>query len=296
MDVSSRTICAAALLAGLAACNSSSSGTDAGSTGGGGPPPVVYSLQGVWKGSYAGTVDFDGTSRIVSSTELFGLIQKGGPALFFDTTGQVYMLPGADSDPALSESGSVYPPAYDEFSLDDLGPAELAAVGSASRSVIDAQFGYVTFIGGEGDGPEEDSDYDLRVHLQPFKPMAGAASLRSGHWSGFYPDYPGGRLNSIELDATPDGKFTGTDIEGCQISGSLTPVPSEDDLFSVAMDFSRGNCAAHMKGLAFESHIDYFDLFGHAGGDYYYLVVYQNSTSPLPPPEGDAVLVELQVQ
>lgn len=305
MDISVREISAVALLMGLVACGGGSSGTasDGGgaSTGGGGVTPVVYPLQGVWKGSYAGSVNTDGVNGRVHDTELFGLIQKGGPALFFDTLGQVYALPNfAGSAPNLSESGSAYPPSYDEFSIDDSGPEALTATGSASRSDIAAVFGFKTFVGGMGDGPEQDSDYVLDTHLQPFKPMAGTASLRSGHWSGFYPDYPGGSMHSIELDPTPDGKFTGTDIGGCQISGSMTPVASEDDLFSITLVYSGGGfCGTpHMQGLAFESHVDYFDLFNHATGDYYYLVVtYQG-----PPPsgattfEGQAVLVELQVQ
>lgn len=121
----------------------------------------------------------------------------------------------------------------------------------------------------------------LQVALKGTRPFSGDPSVVPGEWHGVSigPDSPVIDYTTgapVQIKVAPDGTFSGTD-NACNVSGTITPALSGDNLFDVSYNETSfhgfAHCSGAMTGLAYESDTDDADYFGNAPGIYYYAVI-----------------------
>jgi hypothetical protein len=110
-----------------------------------------------------------------------------------------------------------------------------------------------------------------KVALTPYKPLTGKASLLPGPWQGDYLVSLRGSVPSAAITVTADGKFSGTDSDGCKFTGTIQQISPDEDLFTVSGTYLCGQTKATLNGLAFETDSDLRGTFAHAAGHYYYM-------------------------
>jgi hypothetical protein len=230
----------------LAACGGG--GADGTASGGGGTGGNgTAAVEGLWTGSY--TVPGD------PSVTIYGALTKGGYAFFYDTKGILYVLPRLTGSTALSGTLTSYVPVGLHFE-DGTTKQVFHLAGTASDTAITGTF--------TGNG------ITASFTLHPFTPFTGTPALAAGDWQGYY---VGSHSVALALTVQPDGTFTGSDSDGCSLSGTIGQKASEN-LFPVSVTSSGGPlCYGGLDGMAFESSTDADGLFGHAAGTYYYIGV-----------------------
>ena len=232
---------AAALLVGCNGSNSSSGSTSS-STGN---DPVTFLIQGTWNGSYS----ISGGPANVAVTSV---IAQSGYGFFYDSSGYVYVLPTLNGGPFMSGTLTAYAPAGTTFTNGQT-TEQFTVTGTVSNMNISGSF--------TGNG--ETGSFTLTRYT----PFSGTPSIVAGQWQGYY---AGTNAAAVDITMNANGSFSGSDANGCTITGTLTQIQSSN-LFQVSADSSGAGCAGQLSGLAFESSSDYFNLFGGAAGTYYYV-------------------------
>lgn len=234
----------------------------AGCGGGGGgyssssPPSVPHTpipVQGVYFGAYT----INGTS---GSTPVYGAIQSGGYGYFANTQGVTYVLSSLTDSGAYRGTLTAYAPPGQMFP-NGQNMANFSVSGTATDNGI-----YVTAVSGNFTGSGESGNFTITY--QPITSTALSLSGLAGSYSGFY---WGSNSTSIALTVNASGSFSGSDGEGCQISGTLTPVPGYDLVQVTASSTGQPVCAGTLTGLGFESTQDISGQFSHAAGTYVYV-------------------------
>ncbi|HEX4300001.1 MAG TPA: hypothetical protein VH327_03950 [Gammaproteobacteria bacterium] len=253
MDVRIRAALAALSLVLLSSC-------------GGGSSSDNSDFEGIWRGTYTP----DGSSRV----PLVAVARHGSTAFFYDSNGLTFVIPNFAGPGDVAQGGQLFP-AFG-FIFDNGShslPIDLKASVSASQIT-----GTLTVNAAV-----------LRFALTGDRPFSGDPSIVPGRWTGSVrgPDTAGTDLTfgraPITVTVAPDGTFSGTELSGCNISGTITPSLSGDNLFDVSLTQSsfRGfeHCGGAMAGLGYESDTDDADFFEHAPGIYYYIVVSNNNVA-----------------
>ena len=236
---------------------------------GGKSDDTTASVQGNWSGSYT-------ASGTTSSIPIFALIQQGGSAYLFDSTGVVYALPAFSG--SVKDSGPVtaYPAKGYTFA-DGSTSMHLNMQAATSSGQMD--------MGLDADG-DSDQAASGQAHLLQLETWYGVPSVAGGQWMGYYlSPTPTG----LALTVATDGSFTGTDAYGCQLKGGLTQLAADASLFTLSIQSSGSSpaCGGTMTGLVHESAYDSFDLFNGASGTYYYFCASDSKS---------AFVAELKVQ
>jgi hypothetical protein len=237
----------------LSACGGG--GTTGVATGGDGPSGTVDPT-GTWAGTYS-------VGAGPGSTAIVAVIQKAGPAFFYDQTGVLYVLPEFSGSTKLSGTLTATAPAGVTLSN-----------GQSTETFVVTATVSASAIAGTFTGNNETGSFTLA----PIVVFGGNPTIVSGSWQGFY---VGSGSAAVALTVQPAGTFAGNDSDGCHLAGSLTPVTASVDSTCGA------SCAGHLTGLAFESNRDLGDLFGGSTGTYYYVGVSNAS---------GAFVAELKVQ
>ena len=236
---------------------------------GGRSDETTASVQCNWSGIYT-------ASGTKSSIPIFALIQQGGSAYLFDSTGVVYALPAFSG--SVKDSGPVtaYPAKGYTFA-DGSTSMHLNMQAATSSGQMD--------MGLDADG-DSDQTASGQAHLLQLETWYGAPSVAAGQWMGYYlSPTPTG----LVLTLATDGSFTGSDAYGCQLKGGLTQLAAGSSLFTLSIQSSGSSpaCGGTMTGLAHESAYDSFDLFNGASGTYYYFCASDSKS---------AFVAELKVQ
>jgi hypothetical protein len=228
----------------------------------GGGSDDSLNIEGTWKGSYA-------LESVFAETPLYALIRTGGPAILYDKTGLIYVIPTTPTGGDINTTTTLYPPYGFVFTS---GQAVLPVSMKATASSGSIS-GNLTLQGGV-------ASFDLS-RLTAF---SGSPSIVAGVWSGAYIG-----SQDVAFHVTASGAITGDDVFSCSFKGQITQVSSGENLFDVQLT-STGPaplCGHSFKGLAYESSTDEVDQFGHAAGTYYYVVAYDAQ---------EALAAELKVQ
>ncbi len=243
----------------LSACGGG--GTTGVATGGDGPSGNVDPT-GTWAGSFS-------VGAGSGSTAIVAVIEKGGAAFFYDQNGVMYLLPEFSGSGKLSGTLTAIAPA-----------GVILSNGQSTETFMVTATVSTSSITGTFTGNNETGSFTLA----PLAVFGGTPSIVSGNWQGFY---VGSGSVAVALTVQPAGTFVGHDSNGCNLSGSLTPVTGQD-LFTASVDSTGGaSCAGALSGLAFESNHDLSGLFGGSTGTYYYVEVSG---------QGGALVAELKVQ
>lgn len=230
----------------------------AGCGGGGGgynssTPPGLIPVQGVYFGSYT-------ISGTPGSTAVYGAIQSGGYGYFADTQGVSYVLSSLTDSGAYNGTLTAYAPPGQTFPTGS-NMATFSVNGTATDNGS-----YVTAVIGNFTGSGESGSFT--INYQPITTNALSLGALVGSYTGFY---WGSSSTSISLTVTASGSFSGSDGYGCQISGTLTPVPGYDLVQVTASSTGQPVCAGTLAGLGFESTQDLSGQFSHAAGTYVYV-------------------------
>lgn len=218
------------------------------------------SVQGNWSGQYAAT----GAKQ---SIPVFAIIQKGGSAYLFDSTGVIYRLPSFSGSEKLSGPVTAYPAMGYTFA-DGSASLHLDMRGTAASSGIHVDL----------DGDKSEQAQSGQAQLLPLETYYGEPSVSEGQWTG---SYLSPAPQSLALDVKADGSFTGNDAYGCALQGRLTQLGEHATLFLVSIQSSGSSpaCGGALTGLVHESAYDTFDFFQGASGTYYYLVASNSKTA-----------------
>jgi hypothetical protein len=228
----------------LSACGGTSGDSTApGGSGGGTVDPT-----GIWGGTYS----IGGSS---GSTGVLAVIQQGGAAFFYDQNGVVYVLPEFSGSTNLSGTLTAIAPAGITLSNGESTETFMLTATVSASSITG------TFTNNSETGT---------FTLTPLNVFSGNPAIVPGNWQGFY---VGSGSAAVDLTVQQAGTFVGNDANGCNLSGTLTPVTGQD-LFTASVDSTGGaSCAGQLSGLAFESNQDLSGLFGGTTGTYYYVGV-----------------------
>lgn len=248
----------------LAACGGGGSdtliGIGPGNTNG---DTAAGQVQGIWSG------DFTVTGQ--PSTPIFAPIVQNGLAFFFDANGTLYLLPAFTGSTsmngrllALAPTGVTFANGQNQESFSVAVTVTNTNTGSGTTSTPS--------IHGSFSGNGETGTFTLT----PVTPFAGTPSVVAGNWQGFY---LGTGNPGVALTVQPGGSFVGNDANGCTLSGSISQLQSDQNLFTVSLTSSGSSalCQGQLKGLAFESTSDFAGLFGGTVGTYYYISVSNTS-------------------
>lgn len=231
----------------LAGCGGGGGGYNSGT------PPVLIPVQGVYFGSYT-------ISGTPGSTAVYGAIQSGGYGYFADTGGVSYVLSSLTDSGAYSGTLTAYAPLGQTFPTGS-NMAMFSVNGTATDNGS-----YVAAVTGNFTGSGESGSFT--INYQPITTNALSLGALAGSYAGFY---WGSSSTSISLTVTASGSFSGSDGYGCQISGTLTPVPGYDLVQVTASSTGQPVCAGTLAGLGFESTQDLSGQFSHAAGTYVYV-------------------------
>lgn len=233
----------------LAGCG----GGGGGYGGSSGSTPIP--IQGVYFGSYTIT----GTP---GSTAVYGAIQSGGYGYFADTQGVTYVLSGLTYSGAYSGTLTAYAPPGQVFPTG----SHMATFNVSGNATDNGS--YVTAVSGNFTGSGESGSFT--INYQPLSSNALTLSMLTGSYSGYY---WGSSSTSLSLTVNASGSFSGNDGYGCQISGSLTPVPGYDLVQVAVTSTGQPVCGGALSGLGFESGQDLSGQFSHVAGTYVYVGV-----------------------
>ena len=219
------------------------------------------SVQGNWSGQYA-------AAGAKQSIPVFALIQKGGSAYLFDSTGVIYHLPSFSGSEKVSGPVTAYPAMGFTFA-DGSSSMDLDMNGTAASTGINVD------LDGDGNSGQARSG---QAQLLPLETYYGESSVAEGQWTGIYISPA---PQSLALDVKADGDFSGNDAYGCTLQGHLTQLGEHETLFSVAIHSTGASsaCGGTLTGLAHESAYDTFNLFQGAQGTYYYLAASNSKTA-----------------
>ncbi|HEY1772975.1 MAG TPA: hypothetical protein VGH91_07270 [Gammaproteobacteria bacterium] len=187
-----------------------------------------------------------------------GAIKSGGQALFFDQGGDILTL-----DPAMKSTGDyngtgffyvVSPPRA--FAETD----KLTVTGTVSSSSMQLS------------APVDGATFEL--DLSPDGSFSGTPSFSAGRWSANY--VGDGNFMPFDLSVDAAGNMDGTDFFGCDVSGTLSEVGTEN-LYDVTYKASdapgsvAGACGGALHGLGF---LSTFDQSGKMGsGTFFYILL-----------------------
>lgn len=230
----------------LAACGGGSSAPD---------------IEGVWSGTW--TVNGPQTPE-----KFHAMVRNGGPGLFFDETGFLFVMAKTPADSGFTQGAETYPP-YGFIFTGGQDTLPTTFTGSASNGALD---GNLTVAGAR-----------VQFNLARATRLTGTPSVTAGLWSGQYI----GSVN-LALHVTAAGVITGSDAAGCILSGQITQIGTED-LFTVTLHDAGGGpvCGHDFTGLAYEATTDMLGIDGHATGTYYYVAAYDST---------EGLTAELKVQ
>lgn len=222
---------------------------------------TTASVQGNWSGSYT-------TAGTQASIPVFALIQKGGSAYLFDSTGVSYVLPqftGSDK-----QSGSVT--AYPAMGYTFAGGSTSMHLGMQAQT-SSGQMDINLDAGGDASQAQSGA-----AHLLQLETFYGKPSVAAGQWMG---EYLSPTPQALILAVNSDGSFTGDDAYGCHLQGTLSQLEPQGTLFSVSLRSSGPSpaCGGTLTGLAHESVYDSFNFFQGASGTYYYLCASNSRTA-----------------
>lgn len=222
---------------------------------------TTASVQGNWSGSYTAA----GTQ---ASIPVFALIQKGGSAYLFDSTGVSYVLPRFTGSEKQSGSVTAYPAMGYTFASGSTS-MHLGMQAQTSSGQMDIN------LDADGDADQTQSG---EAHLLQLETFYGQPSVAAGQWAG---EYLSPTPQALVLSVKSDGSFTGDDAYGCHLQGSLSQLEPQGTLFSVSLRSSGPSpgCGGSLTGLVHESAYDSFDFFRGAPGTYYYLCVSNSRTA-----------------
>jgi len=225
---------------------SSNSNTTTACTGG------PYDVVGDWN------LTFNGASGSA------GVINTAGSALFFDSFGDVVVLPTVTGSCSFTGTSTLYE------SLP--GGGETVAGPTTGNVTSDTSI----------TGTATSSSGTITLSAAPISPFSGAPTALTGsQYLGVIEGDPD--ANIFELTFTPTGTGQGMTVSGtnvgdtCTVTGTLTQEGS-NNVFDSVIAFSGSGCFfSSINGLALESNSDYFTADGGAAGTYLYAI---SSSSP----------------
>ncbi|MHB8425424.1 MAG: hypothetical protein ACYDB9_09780 [Gammaproteobacteria bacterium] len=226
-----------------------------GGYGGSRTGPVLASapilVQGIYYGYGSDTLN--GTQNPVA---VFGAIDSGGFAYFVDSLGNLYVLPVITDTGSVSGMMTAYAPPGQTFQNGQSVVSFAVTVTTSANGV----FMTVTFSQSNESGT-------FQLNYEPLS--LSRITVSAGSYQGFY--WGNGGNTAIAITVNPNDTFSGTDGFGCQISGTMTPIPGFN-LFTVTASLTgQAVCAGSVSGLGFAGTDDLTGQFGGVQGVYFYI-------------------------
>ena len=249
------------LVATIAGCGGS--GSSSSST----PTPILEVVPGPWSGTYS----LNGGSKVAA----IGAISAGGFGYFADTQGNVFLLQSVPNTTPFTStligspaSGTNFPVVSGVVTFLVNGTYTSSSTSTSMQATIQSfvpatstNFG-ITYTGLNG-------NFALNTSA-PYSAKASLAGLQ-GQWDGYYLGKPS---TAVALSFAANGTFTGSDANGCTLSGSLVQQDPQTNLFYVNFTASGSGCPGVMNGLGFLSSSPVSANFGGASGTYLELGVF----------------------
>jgi hypothetical protein len=245
----------------LTACGG---GGGSSSSGGASQPPPPTGVTGLWAGS---------ASLQDMPSSVTGAILQNGPGFFFDSSGDIYILPTLTGSSTFSGTLSAF--AVDPRDLPGGNPSYFFNV---TGTVVE-QAGTAINIQGNFTDPTY-TTIGGTFSLTPDIPYPGTVSVAglAGQWDGYYGVED---ATSVVLNVNSQGIFTGNDADGCPLSGTLTQVQAGLNLYQITLTSSiPTTCHQNLTGLGFEGTSDILGEFGGAQGSYFYMGIANQSAPP----------------
>ena len=212
----------------LNGCGGGGNSRGSGDPTGGSPTGSSLPLQGCYTGT---TIDGSTFESIVLPDNQYY-------ALYGRTTGNTFLIYGMIVGTAKSSNGNFTASITDYYYSGALytGPrvtGSYVAGTSVTGTVSESGNRPVSFTGTTA------ATYTFNFNTQ------AALSNVTGNWSGAF---EGGVETAITVQ--PDGKFTGSNQQGCSFSGTLTPDPSNKNFFNVSLIPGTGCFGVRASGLS----------------------------------------------
>lgn len=218
---------------------------------GGSSPPSPLPVQGIYYGSYT-------VNGAPTPVNVYGAIDSGGFAYFADSPGNLYVLPTIMDTGSLSGTMTAYAPPGQTFPTGQ-SVTTFDVIGNTSANGV--------FVTGTFSQPGESGTFQLN-----YEPLSiSRITVSVGSYQGFY--WGNGGNTAIAITVNLNNTFSGSDGFGCQISGTMTPVPGFN-LFTVTANLTgQAICAGSVSGLGFAGTEDLTGQFGGVPGVYFYIGV-----------------------
>lgn len=247
------------LLSGATLCACGGGGSSSNST----PTPILAVVPGPWTGTY----NLNNGSNVNAS----GAISAGGFGYFADAQGNVFMLQSVpNTSPFTSTligtpgSGSNFPAVNGVVSFSVKGTFSSTATATSMQGTL-ASFDI------EGNPPTfTNTGLNGNFSLNSNTPFSGSVTLPGlqGQWDGYY---VAKTSTAVDLAFQDNGLFSGTDANGCKVSGSVVQQAPQFNLFYVNYTATGSGCPGVMNGLGYLSSTDTSGNFSQASGTYLYL-------------------------
>jgi hypothetical protein len=210
------------------------------------------------EGIYLGTFMTPGAG----TTQVFGAVLPTGFGLFSDVSGDVYVLPTITNPATISGTLDGYAGSGRMFSnsMPTIGYGFTGAASTPDSSCI-----YESISGEASTGGLQGA---LQVSYESVSASAQPLSILGGSYTGYYL----GSRASINITINNTGVIAGSDINGCVITGQLTPEDGNLDLFAISADISGASpCQGNLSGIAYVDMVDRANVFAAPGNYILYM-------------------------
>ena len=228
----------------LAACRGDSSNSNS------------QGIQGLWSGTFD-TVGFFAPPDI--SYNVVGGIGTGGETLFFDSNGDVFAL-----SPVINGSGAYTGTVYGYTAFNPTTLTQSTAQTPPLSGTVTPSTIQISASGIDKGGT---------LSVTPYTAYSGTPSYTAGVWHGNYL----GTGSSLSLSVDAAGRINGTDVSGCTVTGVISQVKPNQNLYEVAYvatvapGSGAGACGGAFGGLGFVSSSDMSGKLG--SGTFFYMVL-----------------------
>lgn len=233
-------------------------GTSAGT--GTGPGSGNDTVQGI----YYGTFNAPGGG----SLPVYGAVLPGGSGLFADVPGDVFVLPPLGTPSNITGSmlgyagaGRLFTNGATAISYNLTGSAS-SPNSSSVDAVIDAQVFYGSLQG------------SVQLNLMAISASILPISNLAGGYSGFY----WGSLTPVDFTVSAGGTLTGTDNQGCTVTGQLSSASGNLDLYQAMLQITGTGCPGGLSGVAWDDTDDRGGVLSAPTDFILYIVVSNGAT------------------
>ncbi|MGH8280428.1 MAG: hypothetical protein ACRETQ_12835 [Gammaproteobacteria bacterium] len=240
----------------LAACGGGGSNSST-------PTPILFVVPGPWSGTY----NLNGGSNV----NVTGAVSPGGFGYFADNQGNVFMLQAVpNTSPFISTLIGTPGPGTSFPVVSGVVSFTVNGTFSSTASSTSMQ-GALTSFDIAGNPPTITSTgLNGNFTLNTSTPYSGSITLAGleGQWDGYYlAKTPA----AVTLGFQGNGIFSGSDANGCTVSGSLVQQAPQFNLFYVNYTATGRGCPGVMNGLAYLGSSDTSGNFSGASGTYLYM-------------------------